>query len=43
MESIYIGICNDLNELGQGIVYYDNNMTTFNHIQSHPLVAKILS
>lgn len=38
MESKFIGICNELNELGQGIVYYDNNMITFNHIQSHPLL-----
>lgn len=43
MESKFIGICKELNELCQGIVYYDNNMITFNHIQSHPLVAKILS
>ena len=26
MESKFIGICKELNDLGQGIVYYDNNM-----------------
>ena len=32
MESKFIGICKDLNEYGQGIVYYDNNMIVVDNL-----------
>ena len=42
MESKFIGICKELNELGQGIVYYDNNMIIVDNLFLIEALRKML-
>ena len=42
MKSKFIGICKELNELGQGIVYYDNNMIIVDNLFLIEALRKML-